>query len=136
MGTFKPFSTRDRYAYAVRGSVVSAEEARAQLDRIRVVPNPYVGGASWERPLPPTITSGRGERRIDFIHLPAGSVVRIYTARGELVRELRHEGPIGDGTVSWNLRTREDLDVAYGVYFYHVDAPGVGEKTGKLALIK
>lgn len=136
VGTFKPFSTRDRYAYAVRGSVVSAEEARAQLDRIRVVPNPYVGGASWERPLPPTITSGRGERRIDFIHLPAGSVVRIYTARGELVRELRHEGPIGDGTVSWNLRTREDLDVAYGVYFYHVDAPGVGEKTGKLALIK
>ncbi|NBC15843.1 MAG: hypothetical protein GVY18_00855, partial [Bacteroidetes bacterium] len=125
--TFKPFSPSDRYAYRTASSKVSEEEAQAQLDRVKVVPNPYVAAAAWEDPLPPTITSGRGERRVDFIHVPADSRIRIYNSRGELVRELRHDSGIGDGTVSWDLRSREDLDVAYGVYFYHLDAPGIGE---------
>ena len=134
--TFKPFTEADRFTFAATPPGVDAEAAAAQLDRIRVVPNPYVAAASWERPLPPTVTSGRGERRIDFIHLPRGSVVRVYDVRGALVWEGRHEGGIDDGTVSWDLRSREDLDVAYGVYFYHVEAPEVGSTTGKLALIK
>ncbi len=132
--THKPFSTTDRYTFSTRSSTIDAEEI--DLDRIKVVPNPYVAAANWERPLPPTITSGRGERRIDFIHLPQNAVIRIYTVRGELLRELRHEGAINDGTVSWDLRTREGLDIAYGVYFYHVKVDGIGEKTGKFAIIK
>ena len=27
-------------------------------------------------------------------------------------------------------------DISYGIYIYHVDAPGVGEKIGKFAIIK
>ena len=134
--TRKPFSARDRFALSTVASTTDDALAQQQLDRIRVVPNPYVAAASWERPLPPTVTSGRGERRIDFIHLPAGSRVRIYNVRGALIRELLHDGDIDDGTVSWDLRTREGLETAYGVYYYHVEAPGVGEKTGQLALIK
>lgn len=136
ISTYKPFSPRDQYTFTVRGAQVNQDTAREQLDRIRAVPNPYVVSANWERSLPPTITSGRGERRMDFTHLPKGSTVRIYTVRGELLRELHHDGADDDGTVSWDLRTRENLEVAYGVYFYHVQAPGVGEKQGKLAIIK
>jgi hypothetical protein len=134
--TYKPFSVRDTYTFTTKASAVNQETASELLNRIRVVPNPYVAAAAWEAPLPPTITSGRGERRIDFRYVPADAIIRIYTSRGELVRELRHNGGIDVGTVSWDLRTREDLDVAYGVYFYHVEAPGVGETTGKLAIIK
>ncbi|MEL6611253.1 MAG: hypothetical protein AAFQ53_04095, partial [Bacteroidota bacterium] len=131
----KPFSIRDAYSFSTVASGVDANSAQAQLDAIRVVPNPYVAAASWERP-PPRNLSGRGERRIDFIHLPANSVVRIYDVRGALIQELVHDSGLSDGTVSWDLRTREGLETAYGIYFYHVDAPGVGETTGKLALIK
>ena len=131
----KPFSTRDAFAFSTVASGVDVDAAQAQLDAIRVVPNPYVASASWERP-PPRNLSGRGERRIDFIHLPQGSVVRIYDVRGSLIRELVHDSGLDDGTVSWDLRTRENLETAYGIYFYHIDAPGVGETTGKLALIK
>jgi hypothetical protein len=134
--TRKPVSSSDAFAFSTIASSVDNDAARAALDAIRVVPNPYVAAASWERPLPPTVTSGRGERRIDFIHLPAMSVVRIFDVRGALIRELRHDSPINDGTVSWDLRTRENLETAYGVYVYHVDAPDVGERTGRLALIK
>ncbi len=136
VATRKPFSGRDVFSFSTFASGVDENDAQAQLDRIKVVPNPYVAAASWEEPLPPTITSGRGERRIDFIHVPRDARIRIYSTRGELVRELRHDGFIDDGTVSWDLRSRTNLDVAYGVYFYHVEVPGVGETTGKLALIK
>lgn len=136
IATRKPFSDKDTFRYSSFGSDVDDESAKGQLDRIKVVPNPYVAAASWERPLAPTITSGRGERRVDFIHVPRDATIRIYSSRGELVRELRHDGFIDDGTVSWDLRSRTNLDVAFGVYFYHVEAPGLGETTGKIALIK
>ncbi|MGA7305505.1 MAG: hypothetical protein WBW88_11560, partial [Rhodothermales bacterium] len=134
--TYKPFSNKDRYTFSTRASATDGATAKEQLDRIRVVPNPYLAAAGWEGRLPPTITSGRGERRVDFIHLPARARIRIYNARGELVRELAHESDISDGTVSWDLKSREQLDIAFGVYFYHVEAPGIGETTGKLAIIK
>lgn len=132
--TIKPFSARDSYRFGARPQGINQDEATAQLDRIRVVPNPYVAAASWERPLPSGIT-GRGERRIDFIRLPADATVRVYNVRGHLVWEGRHEGGPADGSLSWDLRSREGLDVAYGVYFYHVSSP-IGDRTGKLALIK
>lgn len=134
--TRKPFSERDAFRVETYASGINDEDARAQLDRVRVVPNPYVAGASWERDLPPTITSGRGERRIDFIHLPAGAKVQIFNVRGELVRTLYHDGGMDDGTVRWDLRTRENLEVAYGIYLYHVEVEGLGSTTGKLAIIK
>jgi hypothetical protein len=28
------------------------------------------------------------------------------------------------------------MDIAYGIYVYHVEAPGIGEKIGRFAVIK
>ncbi|NOY79173.1 MAG: hypothetical protein GXO76_15075, partial [Calditrichaeota bacterium] len=53
-----------------------------------------------------------------------------------LVKTLEHNSPIFDGSEAWDLTTKDGLDVAYGVYIYHVDAGKLGEKIGKLALIK
>ena len=133
--TQKPFSQRDEFSFTTQASAVSEDVTDASMEAIRVVPNPYVAAASWERPPAPGVT-GRGERRVDFTHLPAGARVRIFNVRGALVQELRHDGTIDDGTVSWDLRTRENLEAAYGVYFYHVEAPNGATKTGRLALIK
>ncbi len=134
--TYKAFRSNDVYSYSTRASSVNQEDAKAALDDVRVVPNPYVAAASWEGKLPPTITSGRGERKVQFQNVPQNSTIRIFTSRGELVRVLKHEDAIDRGFVDWDLKTRENLDVAYGVYFYHLQAPGVGSTTGKIALIK
>ena len=40
------------------------------------------------------------------------------------------------GTGSWDLLSKDNLTVAYGIYVYHVEATGIGEKIGKLAIIK
>jgi hypothetical protein len=98
-----------------------------------VVPNPYVGAASFEPA--PYNESGRGERRIEFRGLPQTCTVRIYTVRGDLVQTLHLEGST-DGYIAWNLRTKENLDVAPGLYIYHVDGGSVGTFIGKFAIIK
>ena len=73
---------------------------------------------------------------MDFIHLPAECEIRLYTIRGDHIKTLVHDGNIFDGTVSWDLRTKEGLDIAYGVYIFHIDAGDAGETFGKLAIVK
>jgi hypothetical protein len=133
--TNKPFHYGDVFEFTPAPPAVDAAKAVADLSRVKVVPNPYVTAASFELPLNPGITSGRGERKIDFTHLPAGATVRVFTSRGDLLITLQQSGDIEDGTVSWNLKTSENLDIAYGIYFYVVEST-VGTKTGKIAIIK
>jgi hypothetical protein len=133
--TTKPFRYGDTFEFKPATPSVDVAKAQAALLHVRVVPNPYVTASSFEPPLNPGITSGRGQRKIDFIHLPAHATIKIFTSRGEYVATLHQDGNIEDGTVSWDLRTYENLDVAFGIYFYVVESP-VGNTTGKIAIIK
>ncbi|MEK6570084.1 MAG: hypothetical protein AABZ61_01840, partial [Bacteroidota bacterium] len=133
--TSKPLRSGDVLEFGTAKPLVVDTLAKKELARVRVVPNPYVTASAHEPPLPPGITSGRGERKIEFIHLPAKSIIHIFTARGEHLITLQHDGNIEDGTVAWNLKSKENLDVAYGIYFYVVESP-VGNKTGKIGVIK
>ena len=81
-------------------------------------------------------TVGRGERRIFFIHLPRKCSIRVYTLSGHLVQTIEHDSSIDDGQEPWNLVSRDGMDIAYGIYAFHVDAPGVGETVGKFAIMK
>jgi len=40
------------------------------------------------------------------------------------------------GFVAWNLRTKDNLEVAPGLFIYQVEAPGIGTSIGKFAIIK
>jgi hypothetical protein len=41
-----------------------------------------------------------------------------------------------NGREYWNLLNRDGFSVAYGVYIAHIEAPGIGDKLVKFALIK
>ncbi|MEM1097044.1 MAG: hypothetical protein AAGJ10_20800, partial [Bacteroidota bacterium] len=62
--------------------------------------------------------------------------IRIFNLRGEQIAVLEHEGTGNNGAVFWDLQTTGGQDVAYGVYVYHVEAPGIGEYVDKFALVK
>ena len=132
--TSKPFRTNDWISFKVQGEAFDQDKARVDMDKIAVVPNPYVAAASWEARSP--FRSGRGERKIYFINLPPQCTIRIYTISGYLVDTIEHRSDIRDGQESWNLLSKDGQDISYGVYIYHVDAPGIGEKIGKFAVIK
>jgi hypothetical protein len=140
----KPFNTDDVFTYSTVASRTDDAAAGVALGSIGVVPTPSIASAEWERRT--LFTTGRGDRRIDFINLPANCTVRIFTVSGSLVKTLTKGNPAGlqgvsmgspmDGSVSWDLVTEDGMDIAYGLYIFHVDAPGIGEHTGKFAVIK
>lgn len=133
VSTIRPFAEGDLFRFTLREGQTDAALARDEMQNIRVVPNPYVVAAEWE---PRTQISGRGGRLLQFTNLPETCTIKIYTIRGELVRTIEHSGFGGDGAAWWDLKSQDNQEVAYGIYLYHVDAPGVGEKTGKFAIVK
>ena len=101
-----------------------------------MVPNPYFAASTFEQKN--TFSSGRGPREIQFRNLPAECTIRIYNIAGELVRKIHHDhsGNMEDGSESWDLLSKDNLSVSYGMYIFHVDAPELGEHVGKFAIIK
>ncbi|HEY6951768.1 MAG TPA: hypothetical protein VI758_05140, partial [Bacteroidota bacterium] len=132
--TRRPFVNGDYFLFAMQASSTDNTAAKNQLNKITVVPNPYISTAKWE---PRTLyTTGRGDRLIQFMKLPAKCTIRIFTISGALVKTLHKDTAPTDGSISWNLVSDDGMDVAYGLYIFHVDAPGIGEYIGKFALIK
>jgi len=130
----RPLGARDVFVFGTRGERVDpASAAAAFAEKPYVVPNPYVGSASFE-PSRYAI-SGRGERRMEFRAVPQRGTVRIYTVRGELVRTLYQDGTTG-AYVPWDLRTKDNLDVAPGLYIFHVESPGGATFVDKFAVLK
>ena len=131
--THKPFRTGEHVAFTSIGPGFDQAKAVSDLNSVAVVPNPYVGAASWE-PQPTQV--GRGERRVYFIHLPRKCTIRIYTIAGRLVQTLEHDATADNGQEPWNLVSRDGMNIAYGIYVYHVDAPGIGTRVDKFAVLK
>ena len=132
----KPFrggELADIFSFETLSACVDSKDEKKEMREIAVVPNPYVCAASWEQN---HNRIGRGPRNIDFINLPQRCTIRIFSFSGDLVKTIEHNSGIDNGAESWNLRSKDGLDVAFGVYFYHVESPGVGEFIGKFALIK
>jgi hypothetical protein len=56
---------------------------------------------------------------------------------GYLVDAIEVDNEADQGMVHWDLLTRENLEIAAGVYIYHVQSRKTGdEKIGKFAVIK
>jgi hypothetical protein len=130
----RPLGSEDVYLFRATGETIDPDLARSEFaEQPYVVPNPYVGSASFE---PERFAiSGRGERRIEFRGLPQRCTIRIYTVRGDLVQTLVHDGGT-EGYEAWDLRTKDNLDVAPGLYIFHVDGGELGNSIGKFGVIK
>ncbi len=132
LNTIKPFKKGDQYLFKTTGEKYDKSFAKSGLDNIYVVPNPYVAFSDAEDPA--KLPNRRGEQQIQFRNLPKECTIRIYTIAGELVETLKKNDETS--MLSWNLLSYEGQRIAYGVYVYHVDAPGIGEKIGRFAVIK
>ncbi len=130
-----PYNELDVFSFVTDSSFIDLGKQKSEYadEKPYVVPNPYLGAASFEQA--PYAQSGRGDRRIEFRALPVGATLRIYTVTGELVQTLHHEGGFQD-YIAWNLRSKDNLEVAPGLYIFHVETPGSDDFIGKFAIIK
>lgn len=88
---------------------------------IYVVPNPATARAMEPWQLEPNQDDPTGIK-VEFRNLPrCRSTVRIYTVSGDLVEVLYHDGSAGDGSLRWDLVSRNGQDVTSGVYLYSVE---------------
>ena len=70
---------------------------------------------------------------LTFADLPLGSSVRIFTAAGELIRQL--DGAAGQGAVTWHGQSAAGFLVGSGIYYF-VAQPETGDAVrGKFAVI-
>ncbi|NOZ74786.1 MAG: hypothetical protein GXO90_05330 [FCB group bacterium] len=131
--TTKPFRNGERIQFRVTGSTIDENQLKKDMKSIYVVPNPYVATSIFE---PSNVyKSGRGERRIYFMNLPENCTISIYTKSGKLVKTLVHNGTNGNGQEPWDLVSKDGMNVAYGIYFYVVEAEH-NQSLGKFAVIK
>ena len=100
-----------------------------------MVPNPYIVTNTLE----PAVRNNQlnQRRRIMFTNLPSQCTVKIFTMSGYLVDTIDVMNTLDNGIAYWDLLTKEDLEVAAGMYLYHVKSLLTGkEKIGKFAIIK
>ncbi len=132
INTLKPFQQGDKYTFKSKAVESNVAQNGNMLDKVIVVPNPYVAYSDAENP-GLTLTS-RGERVLQFRNLPSKCTIRIYTLTGELVQKIEKDDLTN--MAAWDLLSNEGQRIAYGIYLYHIDAPGIGEKIGRFAVIK
>lgn len=126
-----PISYAERYRFTTTGGSTDLPVVATGLDRIRVVPNPYIISSLFEE----EFGSTRREpiRQLKFNHLPSRCTITIFTIDGDKVVTLDHDSD--NGTLTWDLRTSGGREIASGVYIYLVKTDN-GEHLGRFAVIK
>ena len=125
INSYRSYSDTDLFSFHFNLPKFDADEV--DLSEIRVVPNPYIVGAAWEKL--------QNVHQIRFMFLPPVCTITIYTLNGEKVWTKKHDDYTGDEP--WNVTTQSNQAVAYGVYVYVVTTPQGGDPhVGKFAIIR
>jgi len=97
-----------------------------QLAGVYAVPNPFIRESGF--------TGSGQEKTIGFYGLPERCTIRIFSFAGQLVETIEHDEDVF--YQAWFQVTRNNQDVASGVYFYVVTTPAGEQVSGKLIIIK
>lgn len=124
--SFAGGSNGDLFRFSIRS--LAEKRSEYDLDRIRVVPNPYYMKAAWDK--------DKYHRQVMFTHLPTECTIRIFTVSGLLIRTIKHESKDGDGDEFWNMTTDDNVDIVSGLYIYQAEAKDGKTKVGKFAIIR
>jgi hypothetical protein len=124
----------DEYTFSTSATIVKGmADAKAQLAKVNLVPNPYWAQNVGERdPI---------SRFVRITNMPgSGATIRIFTLAGELVRVINDAARAQDGTTgmqyaNWDLRNESGIPVASGIYIVHVEVPGVGTVVRKAVVV-
>lgn len=117
--------------------------AKSALDLIRIVPNPYLAYSAYE--------VDQNSNRVKVTNLPNKCNITIFALDGTIIRKLsraididpatNRKVEISDGetvsnvnienSIDWDLKNDKGIIIASGVYLFHIEAPGIGQRTLK-----
>lgn len=121
-----------RFSFSGKAPVVGdIDLAESALEQIQIVPNPYYAYSSYE--------TAQLDNRIKITNLPNASNITILSLDGTLIRKFETDvgnfdyskGDLQVNTVEWDLTNSKDVKISSGMYIFHIEVPGVGERTMK-----
>ncbi len=120
-----------KYSWTVEGTQFGNKElASAEVNQIKVFPNPYYGFSELE-------FNDAGDKFIYFSHLPSSCNILIYTLDGILVKNINRNVTDPNNTLEkWNLQNNSGSYVASGLYIVYVDCKDLGSRILKLAVFQ
>jgi hypothetical protein len=123
-----PNSDLDIFSFSAQDVIQAKteQELKDQLESVQVVPNPYWAYSVYETSYDTPV--------LKFTHLPQNVTIRIFDLAGNLVRTLTKNDDTNE--LNWNLRNEASLRIASGMYIAHVEAPGIGTKILKFAIVQ
>ncbi len=125
--TTKPNTTDDKFVFTAPKVSQSDEQAKADVEKVNVFPNPYYADNPQE--------TSRFNRFVTFNHLPKKATFRIFNLAGALVRKLEKDDD--SQFFRWDLQNERGLPVASGVYIVHIDMPDLSkEKVLKVFIVQ
>jgi hypothetical protein len=131
----RPFSPLDTIQFRVLSPEARGLAFVEDLTKVKVVPNPYIVTNTMEPAVRNNALNQR--RRLMFINVPAECTIKIFTMSGYLVDTIEVHNGDDNGIAYWDLLTKEDLEIAAGVYVYHLKSQRTNkEKIGKFAVVK
>ena len=124
----RPFNLNTILRITANPVSIANQITSEDMARIRVVPNPYVVTSQFDR----VDAARQATSRLYFTNVPSEGVLRIYSVSGQLIQQIDWTPQdlinIGlgqpNGDLSWNLRSREGLEVGSGLYLYVITAKG------------
>jgi hypothetical protein len=123
-----PNTPNDKFTFTAPAVTSSVDNAKVDVDKVNVFPNPYYGYQYRE-------TSREGHY-ITFSHLPAQATIRIFDLAGVLVRTIE-KNDASTQFQTWDLRNNDNYPVASGIYIAYIDMPELGKtKILKIAMIQ
>ncbi len=124
-------NVQDSYSFKIKGAQINPQQVTGELNKIRVVPNPYIVSSLYER----EFGELRREplRQIQFINLPTECTIYIFTIDADLIKTINHNAT--NGTEVWDLRTEGGRETAAGIYIYVVKTKDSSFKE-RFAIIK
>ncbi|MBN1999272.1 hypothetical protein JW935_17065, partial [candidate division KSB1 bacterium] len=131
----RPFAPMDSVLFKVASAEERGVSTAEDLDKIKVVPNPYIMTNTME---PAVRNNSLNQRRkLMFVNVPARCTIKLFTMSGYFVDSIEVNNDNTNGIVHWDMLTKESLEIAPGVYIYHVESHKTGnKKMGKFAVIK
>jgi hypothetical protein len=119
-------STTVSYKFTAPGATIATTASlKEDIENVNVVPNPYFGYHSGEM--------DAFARWVQFTNLPNNVKIRIFDIAGNLVRTLEKNDEAT--LMQWDMKNAYEIPVASGIYVCHIDAPSIGEKVLKLAIV-
>jgi hypothetical protein len=96
---------------------------------ITVTPNPYkITGLN-------DVRNNASSHSVDFLGLPAEYTLTILDVSGQIIFETEVVGAV-DGKYTWDMFSKDGIEVASGVYIYHLQYGDGLAVTGHLAILR